>query len=71
MKLVVLATVAALGAAALAMPSQAASLSGTKAGVTSHAITQIACVWRSKRVWVPRHDGHPGHWVHHRVKVCH
>jgi hypothetical protein len=75
MKLAVLATVAALGAAALAMPSQAATLGGTKVGVTSHGITQAACVWRRHRVHVPRHvrpNGTvvPGHWVVRRVKVC-
>ena len=71
MKLAILAAVVAIGAASLAMPSQAAPVMPAKAGVTSHAITSVKCVWRTKRVRVARHDGHPAHWVRRRVKVCH
>ena len=75
MKFVMFATMAAIGIAALATSSQAASFGATKAGISSPAISQVACHWHRKRVRVARHVDdhgvvHRAHWVTHKVKVC-
>lgn len=76
MKFTMLAAAAALTVGAYALPGHGAALTTPNPAVgIGHGVTQAACVWRHRRVHIPRHvrpDGRvvPGHWARRRVKIC-